>query len=129
MPCETPCSWMTAKRRESMYRTRTRQCRFHLSKNSFSPLHQVYFANVDRVAFAINRDNHCQSDRCFGCCNGDNENSENLPCQVGGPGLDGRIESKAHKRDIHGVEHDFYAHQYRNGIAFSNSAIKPDTKK
>src|SRR5579864_9237711 len=94
-----------------------------------SPLHHVYFDNIDRVAFAIDRDNHCQRNCRFRCCDSDNKDGEDLPCQIGGPGLDRVIKCKADQRYIDGVEHDFDAHQYCYGIAFSDSAIEAYTEK
>src|SRR6266705_5751338 len=93
------------------------------------PFHQVYFANIDRIAFAIDRDNHCQRDRRFCCCDGDYKDGEDLPCQVGGPGFNRIVERKANQCYIDGVEHDLDAHQYGYSIAFSQGAIETDTEE
>src|SRR6266581_2721484 len=150
-PCDSSCSACASASCSAAAATRPRVARSHMrvpkiitanaksgeSKTSQeysynamgSPLHQIYFANIDRVAFAINRDNHCQRDRRFCCCDGDNKDSEDLPCQVGRPGLNRVVERKADHRYIDGVKHDFDAHQYSDGIAFSQGAIETDAEE
>src|SRR6266567_5368482 len=93
------------------------------------PLHHVNFGHIDRAKLAVDRDDHCERDRGFGSSNGDDEDGEDLPGQIGRISFSRVKECETNQGDIDGIQHNFDAHQHGDGVALDNRSVKTNTEE
>jgi len=86
-------------------------------------LQQIHAFDVERLPSARNRDNYCEADSRFRCCDDDHEENKNLALQLS------KRAAERDEREIHSVEHEFDGHKYCDDVAAENKSHDAETKE